>query len=166
MQTPKRKPNPYSLLPKDHHMTKETILKLEQEAIKLEKKIRPKVIEEMQQAAENGDFSENHAYQMAKWKLRGINGRIEEIQNILKRAIPIEIGSKDGKVRIGATVTIEVNGKQKTYQILGAQEANPSAGKISHLSPLGAKLLNNRIGDVIKMETDDGVVEYKIVDVR
>jgi len=147
-------------------MTKEAILKLEKEAEKLEKVTRPKVIEEMQQAAELGDFSENAAYQIAKGRLRGINGRLEEIQEKLKRAIPIELGSSNGRITIGATVVVEVNGRKKTYQILGAQETNPSAGKISHLSPLGKALKGKKAGETTELETENGIVEYKIIEVK
>lgn len=129
-------------------------------------KTRPKLIEEMQLAAANGDFSENHAYQMAKGRLRGLNHRMLIIEEQLKQAIPIEDNKKDGVIRIGSTVILEINGKERTYQILGSQETNPTSGKISHVSPLGQALLNHKAGEIIQVQTENKIVEYKIIKVE
>ena len=148
-------------------MTPEAIKELESELNLIIKKRRPKLIEEMQLAAENGDFSENHAYQMAKHKLRGMNARIEELEKRISRAIPIETGpTKDGKIRIGCQVTLEVNNKVKYFEILGAHETDPSLGKISHLSPLGKILIGKKVGDTAVLENDDRKIEYKILEIK
>lgn len=166
MRIPKRKPSRYSDVNPDPYLTKEAILKLKAELDRMLNKTRPKLIEEMQLAASNGDFSENHAYQMAKGRLRGLNHRILIIEEQLKQAIPIEDNKKDGIIRIGSTVTLEINGKQRTYQILGSQETNPTSGKISHVSPLGLALLNHKAGETIPVQTESKTVEYKIISVE
>lgn len=166
MRIPKRKPSRYSDVNPDPYLTKEAILKLKEELNRMLNKTRPKLIEEMQLAASNGDFSENHAYQMAKGRLRGLNHRMLIIEEQLKQAIPIEDNKKDGIIRIGSTVTLEINGKQRVYQILGSQETNPTSGKISHISPLGKAILNHKAGEIIPVQTEQRTVEYKIISVE
>lgn len=166
MRIPKRKPSRYYDVNPDPYLTKETILKLKAELDRMLNKTRPKLIEEMQLAASNGDFSENHAYQMAKGRLRGLNHRILIIEEQLNQAIPIEENKRDGIIRIGSTVTLEINGKQRTYQILGSQETNPTSGKISHISPLGLALLKHTAGEIISVQTEQRAVEYKIIKVE
>lgn len=166
MRVPRRKPGALALEKPDYHMTPEAIKELENELQKLQKFVLPKALEEMQHAASHGDFSENAAYQIAKGRVRGLNNKIEQLQQRIARAIPIEIGSADGKIRIGATVIVEVNGKERTYQILGAHETDPATGKISHLSPLGLLLLGHKAGDTVSLDNGEKSVEYKIVDVK
>jgi len=166
MRIPKRKPSRYSDVNPDPYLTKSAILKLRQEYDRMLNKNRPKLIEEMQLAAANGDFSENHAYQMAKGRLRGLNHRLLIIEEQLKQAIPIEDNKKDGVIRIGSTVTLEINGKQRTYQILGSQETNPTSGKISHTSPLGQALLNHQAAHTVSVQTEQKVIKYKITKVE
>jgi len=166
MQTPKRKPNPYDLIPQDYYMTPEAIQGLKDELEKLKKHIQPKLIKMMQAAAEHGDFSENHAYQQAKWKLRGVNGRMEKLKNRINKAILIDTSpTKDGIVRIGSKIKVEVKGNEKEYQILGSQEVDLEKNIISHLSPLGSILIGSKKGDKISLEVNDNIVEYEIINV-
>ena len=165
MQTPKRKPNPYDLIPPDYHVSQEKYDSFVREFEKLEKRVRPKVIEEMQAAAEHGDFSENHAYQMAKWRVRGINGRLEKLKKKIDNAIIIEKNIQSDTVQIGSTVVVEVNGMEKEYQILGAEEVDPLIGKISHLSPLGKVLLGHSKGDKVEAEIGDSIKVYTIISI-
>jgi len=110
-----------------------------------------------------GDFSENAAYQMAKWRLRAINYRITTLEEKLKSAVPIDMSeTTSGKVRVGSTVVVEVNGKQIEYQILGSQESNPLKGRVSYLSPLGAALMNHQVGDIVNVKIGEKEIEYKI----
>ena len=165
MQTPYRKPSEYALIPPDFNITQEKFEELEKELKRLMSSSRPRTIDEMQAAAAHGDFSENHPYQSAKAKLRGINDRITQLEKFIAKAIIIT-PSKDGKVHLGSVVTVEVNNKIKEYTILGSQEVNPDKGIISHNSPLGSLLMNHKIGDVVVLDNGDRKVEYKIVEVK
>ena len=166
MQLPKRKIGEYSQIPQDPYLTKSQIKAFEDELSYLKKVKHPRAVKEMQEFAEHGDFSENHAYQMAKRRVRGILGRITALENILKNAIEIEEGSGDGFVGIGSTVTVDVDGTEKTYTILGSQETDPSSGKISHLSPIGSALKGLKKGDEVDVEVGDVIRTYKILDVK
>lgn len=149
MQIPKRRSEilAQSKHHDDHFLTTKAIERIKKTIERLEKVERPKVIEEMQEAATQGDFSENAGYQAAKAQLRRINGRIDHLKEQLKFAIVIPVGSQDGKIRIGSTVTVRMNNHEMTYEILGSHESDPANGRISHLSPIGAAMLQKQVGD-------------------
>ncbi len=166
MQIPKRRSEEQRKRPpNDPYLTEEGILKLGQDIERL-KKSRPKVLKELEIAREMGDFSENAAYSYAKARLRGIDARIFELGERLKQAIPIEVGSSDGAVRLGSAVTVRVNGKEKMYEVVGAQEADPSRGRLSHLSPLGKLLLGHKAGESVLLEVENRKVPYEILAVQ
>jgi len=81
-------------------------------------------------------------------------------------AIVIDEGPSDGPIQIGNRVTVESNGSQRTYQIVGSQETDPKSGRISYLSPIGAALLGHLAGDVATVQIDGRVTEYKIIEVK
>ncbi|MCC6638993.1 GreA/GreB family elongation factor [Candidatus Falkowbacteria bacterium] len=162
MQTPKRKPSEYALIPPDFNITQEKLDEFQDELQHLISVSRPKTIDDMQAAAAHGDFSENHPYQSAKARLRGINDRITQLEKFIAKAIIIR-PHNDGFVHLGSKVTVEVNNKIKEYTILGSQEVNPDAGVISHNSPLGSLLMNHAVGDVVILDNGEKRVEYKIV---
>ena len=147
----------------DTYLTAAAIARLKDDLVRSEKE-RPKAAEDVARYKEMGDLSENAAYQEAKFQLRRINSRIESIKERLKRAVVIdEDAGAGGVVRVGATVTIRMNGQEKTYQIVGSQEADPSRGRISHLSPLGQLLIGKRAGDTVTREADDKKTMVEII---
>ena len=150
---------------RDPFITKEKFIELQNKLERL-KKSRPALIEEVQRLAQMGDFSENAAYQMAKGKLRGLNQRILEIEDQINHAEIIEPTNDKDVVRVGHKVTIEINGRQKTYQILGSSESDPSRGIISRNSPLGEALLGGRVGDSVDVRLAGKSVEYKIIEIE
>jgi len=166
MRTPIRKPGAYSHLKPDPHLTREKFLELKNKLEKLKKVSRPRVAEEVKLLASDGDFSENAGYQMAKGRLRGINQRILDIEDHLKRAIIIRPPGNYGRVRLGCRVCVKVNGQEKTYLILGSSETNPSAGVISHNSKIGSALLGHKVGDTIIVDLPKGEAEYKILNIE
>lgn len=166
MQVPKRKPGKHAPGPADYHLTHEAIRKLKEELERIETHVRPRAVEELRRTREMGDLSENFAYSAAKGKLLGLDTRIMEIKERLKNAIPISHGAAaDGSVRIGATVTLDMNGKTRVYDIVGSQESDPGKGLISHLSPLGAALLGKKPGATVEVEANGKRVTYVIVKV-
>jgi transcription elongation factor GreA len=166
MQTPQRKLGKYAHLKPDPHLTEAKYLDLKYKLERLKKHSQPKAIDEVKRLAEMGDFSENAAYQIAKGRLRGINQGIIDIENHLKRAIIIKTSANKETVQLGHFVTVLINGKEKTYQLLGSSETNPSLGVISHNSPLGSALLGSRLGEIIKVKMLNGIKDYKIIKIE
>ena len=128
---------------------------------------RTEIAKNLEYARSLGDLSENAEYQDARARLSRIDGRIFGLQERLKNAILInENAGQSGLAQIGSTVVLRVQGEEKTYQILGSQETNPSRGRISCLSPLGAALLDHVAHESITVNTPQGAIVYEIVDVK
>jgi len=165
MQIPKRKSEKNIQSNNDPYVTAQKADELQKELERLIKIARPRASDEVAELAKHGDFSENAAYQMAKGKLRGINNRILILQDKLNNAIIIEC-TPGNCVQLGSQVTVEVNGAQKNFQILGSQETNPQKGIISHLSPIGAALLGHKLNDEVEIEINGQNLKYKIIKIE
>ncbi|MFH1207133.1 MAG: GreA/GreB family elongation factor [Patescibacteria group bacterium] len=152
MRVPIRKPGQYTHYKPDPHVTAEKLQEFKDELEKLKHGVQPRAISEVKRLAELGDFSENAAYQIAKGKLRGLNERIQELEDAIKKAIVITHNSHAGSIQIGSRVTIEMDGKQKIYQLLGSAESDPDQGIISHTSPLGSALIGKKLGDTFTVK--------------
>lgn len=162
MRVPKRKSEEGVNHVVDPHITQ---AKYDELAGKLEriKNSIPALAQEVMWHAKNGDFSENAPYQIAKGRLRGANQRILELNDLINRAVIIAPATTDGRVQLGSTVTVEINGGVKTYRILGSAETNPEKGVISHNSPLGAALMGHQAGEIVKLRLNRKEAEYKII---
>jgi transcription elongation factor GreA len=127
----------------------------------------PDLIAEAGRTAAYGDRSENDEYKEAKSILRRTHRQILSIEDQLKRAITVESGrNAKGIVQLGSTVLLKLNGGARhTFQILGPHETNPGKGRISHQSPLGAMLINHKEGDIVAIQTANGIKEYQIVEI-
>ncbi len=167
MQTPKRRGEWRRQLGlADEYLTPDAIQKLKQDLARLEK-ARPAALEELQRTREMGDLSENVAYGEAKAHVGRINGGILNIRERLRLAKTIQTGANtSGRVAIGTTVEVEVNGKIKKFQILGTQQADPNSGKISFHSPVGAALMGKKAGDMARVRMKDKEIEYRIIKVE
>ncbi len=149
------------------HLTKDGLEKLKRTLVDLQKVQLPQAIEDVKRTAEFGDFSENAEYQEAKSRLRRIHARIFSIGEELKRVSVITHDAQEvGHVQLGSTVVLETNGTQKNYHIVGPHEANPVKGKISHVSPLGSRLVGKTVGEIVHIPTTQGEIEYKIVSIE
>lgn len=166
MQIPKRKPGKFSQTAQDTLLTQSKFDELGKELERLKKIVRPKAMEEVARLAETGDFSENAGYQNAKGRLRGINQRMLEIENELRRAEIIQPNKQTRSVDIGHTVTITNGEKIMSYQILGSAETNPTKGVISHTSPLGTLLMGRKVGEKIKLSLSNNKMEYTILKIE
>lgn len=166
MRTPQRKPGIYAGLKPDQNITIEKFNELTAKLEKLKKISQPRAIIEVKHLALDGDFSENAAYQIAKGRLRGINQRITDITDHLKRAVIIKHDKNNNRVRLGHHVTVEINNKEKTYLILGSSEADVSKNIISNNSPIGSALMGKMVGDVAKVQLTTKIVEYKIIKIK
>lgn len=144
------------------YLTEEGFKKIKEELEYLKTIKRQEVAERIHSAKELGDLSENAEYSAAKDDKAETEARISEIEQILKEAIIIEEPKKIGIVQVGSTIIVENSEGSRKYMIVGRNEANPSEGKISNESPIGAAFLGKKINDQVKIHTPKGNVEYKI----
>jgi len=151
---------------KKYLLTSEGLVKLNEELKELINNKRPDVIERIREAASHGDLSENADYSQAREEQSFIEGRIQEIEDIIKNAEIITTTSHGNTVSIGTTVSIKANGNGKKYTIVGSNEANPKEGKISNESAVGKSLLGRKVGEKFKVAAPAGDIEYEIVSIE
>ncbi len=132
---------------------------LERELVRIERDELPPTLASMQFALTLGDFSENAEYQEAKGKLARLHTRVLTINDRLRRAILLTetLDSQDAPscVQLGSRVRVRVGEKERLYQLVGSHEANPSAGRLSHRSPVGAALIGKRVGESVSISRED-----------
>src|SRR5262245_27549813 len=129
---------------------------------------RPKLVETITWAAGNGDRSENGDYIYGKRKLREIDRRIRFLSKRLDSAVVVENAGKDhDRVYFGATVTVaDESGAERTVSIVGVDELDPTAGRVSWISPIATALFKASVGDVVTLRTPHGTEELEIVAIR
>lgn len=147
-------------------LTADGLSKLQEELRVLKDERRKEVIERIQEAVAHGDLSENADYAQAKEEQAFIEGRVQEIEDMIKNAEIIEHNGNYSMVGIGSSVTVQLNGKEYKYTIVGSNEANPAAGKISNESLVGKSLLGHKVGDTVVVETAVGKNEYQILSIE
>ena len=129
---------------------------------------RHQVADRIKQAKEYGDLSENAEYQDAKDEQAFVEGRILELEHIVKSAIAVDNnGGQKGRIFIGSKVKVDKDkGQILEFEIVGSMEADPVNGKISIESPLGAALMDKKVGDEVTVELPAGLVKYKILEIN
>lgn len=151
-------------------LTKAGYRKLEEELEYLRTVKRKEVAERLHEAAESslGEFVEDPEFEAAKNEQSFVEGRIRELELLLANAKVITKRRKtNGMVEIGSTVVIrEGRRKPEEYLIVGAAEANPREGKISHQSPLGMALVGAKEGDKVEVEAPSGSFTVRVVEVK
>lgn len=145
-------------------ITEEGLKKLKDELTYLKEEKVPEVAKRIQIARDQGDISENAEYDDAKHEQAVIEGKIKELEDIIKSA-KISKGSSKGEVSVGSKVKVHVSGQEMELHIVGAMEANPQERKISHNSPIGAALVGKRVGDSVEVEAPVGTITYDIVEI-
>ncbi len=151
------------------YLTAEGKAKLENEYKELLEIKRPELAAKLKEAIAQGDLKENADYHDAKEQQAFLEGRIKEIESILRSAVLIEENtSSKGRIVVGSEVTVLEDGEDtpETYKIVGAAEAHPAQGRISNESPLGAALLTKKKGDKVTVKSPDGETRFKVVDVK
>ena len=127
---------------------------------------RPEMQRQVGAAAAEGDRSENAAYTYGKMRLRDIDRRLRELDEIIDHAKVVSTNAPaDGSIRFGATVTLQdkKTNRQRIYTLVGVQEIDPIAGRISVNSPVGMALIGKKQGDSVTIEIPRGKVEYVII---
>ncbi|HSG43204.1 MAG TPA: transcription elongation factor GreA [Anaerolineales bacterium] len=151
---------------KEQYLTPEGEKKLRTELAELTGAKREEIANRLRSAIQMGDLSENADYHKAKEDQSFLEGRIQEIEAILRTATIIEKKQSD-VVTVGSKVTIqEDNFDPETYDLVGAKEADPRNGKISNESPFGKALIDHKVGDVVEAETPGGKTKLKILKVE
>jgi len=146
-------------------MTADGVAKLQQRLEYLQNERRQEVAERIKSAIALGDLSENSEYEDAKNEQAFLEGEIVSIQQTLKNVQIIEDDSSNAdEVALGKTVTLIHTGNQseRTYTVVGAEEADLFANKISNESPVGAAIIGHRVGDEVKINTPNGEIFYII----
>jgi len=151
---------------KDFYLTAEGVANLKQELDDLVANQRPKIAGRLKEAKEYGDLSENAQWDDAKDQQAFVEGRISEIENILKHSVVIEQPKGNDTVGMGSVVHVEVEDGVQEYTIVGSPEANPELGKISNESPIGKALLGSKKGDQVEVETPSGKMTFKIKHIK
>tara|TARA_B100000949_G_C14161059_1_gene399105 strand:+ start:224 stop:700 length:477 start_codon:yes stop_codon:yes gene_type:complete len=153
-----------------HPMTKFGAEALQKELQRLKNKERPRIIEAIATARAHGDLKENAEYHAAREQQSFNEGRIQELEAKLSHAQVVDITSlqNNGKVVFGATVTLvnTKNDQEICYQIVGEDEADIKANKISYSSPIARAIISKEVDDTVAVKTPDGIVEYEIVEVE
>lgn len=146
------------------YLTQEGLDELKNEHKELSTVRRPEVVQRLSEARDQGDLSENAEYHAAREELAFIDGRIDELEEILKQVELIGTVKSDN-VGLGSKVTLKVNGKDEIYSVVGEWEADPKERKISHESPLGKALMGKAIGETVEVTAPAGKISYTVVSV-
>lgn len=154
------------MIDQNQYFTQEGLERLKGELKEREEVTRLEIAKRLKEAKEEGDISENAAFDSAKEDQAKNEGRIEEIKAILENAVVFEGGSIKGIIRVGSSVKVESVSGVNDYVIVGAAESDPAKGFISNESPLGRAFISHKKGDKVKVNTPKGEVEYKIKEVK
>jgi len=150
-------------------MTANGFAQLKEELRWRQQEERPRIIEAISEARAHGDLSENAEYHAAKEAQSHNEGRIGELEDLISRAEVIDISKLSGSnVKFGATVTLadEDTDEERVYQIVGDQEADVKAGRISISSPIARALIGKEEGDSVEVQAPGGARGYEIVSVK
>jgi len=152
----------------DIFLTKEGIQKIKEELEELKGSARAELAARLRAAIEMGDLSENADYIKAKEDQGFIEGKIQELEETLRRVKVIAQGNNSSdEVQIGSSVVIIEEGYQKEIiHIVGSKEADPDSGKLSYESPIGSALLEHKVGDIVRVKTPKGRINFKIIEIK
>ena len=149
------------------YLTAEGKAKLKIELEELKGPRREELSRRLRSAIQMGDLSENADYHKAKEDQGFLEGRIQEIEAVLRNAVIIEKSANTDVVSIGDNVTIQEEGfSPETYQVVGAREADPRNGRISNESPIGSAMMDHKVGDIVEADTPGGRMKFKILKIE
>jgi transcription elongation factor GreA len=150
------------------YLTREGAEKLRKELVELKGPAREALSKRLRSAIQQGDLSENADYHAAKEEQGFLEGRIQELERILKNVTIIDDTQRDNSVvAVGNHVTVEEEGiGEDTFFIVGPKEANPMNGRISFESPIGKALMEKKVGETVSITTPNGTITMKIVSIK
>jgi len=147
------------------YMSQQKLENLKEEMGHLKNVKIPTIAERIDEAKQMGDLSENAEYHAARDEMVWAKSRVIELGHLIDNSEIIS-EEKSDYVQIGSTIVVKVNGKEKEYTIVGAQEADPITGKISNESPLGSAFLGRKKKEEIQVDLPAGVQVYKILEIK
>lgn len=152
----------------ESYLTRDGEAALRRELKQLVETRRPALARKLKDAVAQGDLKENADYHDAKEQLGFVEGRVQHIESVLRKAIIVDDADVSDEVRVGSTVVIQEVGtdENEEYRIVGSAEANPRQRKISQKSPIGSALLGKQVGKKVSVTTPDGEIRFKIVEIR
>ncbi len=151
------------------YMTKEGATRIQAELDHLWKVERPDVVDQVREAADLGDRSENAAYIYGKKRLREIDSRLRYLRHKIEGVVVVDVTEQvnPGFVQFGAVVTVvDEDEQESTWRLVDKDESDPKAGRISVQSPIGRALLGKREGDFVEIELPRGPVGYELTRIR
>lgn len=150
----------------EKYITAEGLEKLKKELVYLKETKRKEIAERLAKCIAFGDLSENSEYHETKENQGFLEGRILELEDIIKNATIVSGEIKNQFAQVGSTVLVKAGDSTEKFKLVGIEEADPLKGKISINSPLGKALMNQPKGVVIKINTPEGKIQYKIVKIE
>jgi transcription elongation factor GreA len=154
-------------MPEAMYLTPEGMEKLQQELEQLKGPRRRDLARRLRSAIQMGDLSENADYHKAKEDQGFLEGRIQEIEYLLRNAVIIQKNATAGVVGLGHHITIqEGSSPPETYHLVGASEADPGNGRISNESPIGRALADRKVGEVVEVEAPGGRLRFTILKIE
>jgi transcription elongation factor GreA len=147
------------------YISKEALQELRDELAHRERELRKQITQQIASAKEQGDLSENFEYQDAKDRQAENEQRIAYLQDFIRNAHIIEPSSSDS-IELGSSFTVKKDGEESSFSLVGATEANPMEGKLSHESPIGKAFLGHGAGDTVTVEVPNGSVSYTILSIN
>jgi transcription elongation factor GreA len=149
------------------YLTSEGLTRIKEELKELTGSRRKELAARLRSAIQMGDLSENADYHKAKEDQAFLEGRIQELEYLVRNVVIIEKNKKSDMVGVGSHITIqEANQPKETYHLVGPKEADPRNGRISHESPIGRALMEHRVGDVVEVDTPAGKTNFKIISIE
>lgn len=150
------------------YLTPEGLENLKEELDELVNVRRPELAKRLRKAIQQGDLSENADYIQGKEEQGFLEGRVQQIEAMLRNAVIIEDQGATDEVRLGSHVTVleEGGSESELYHLVGSAEADPLNGKISKASPLGQALLGAKVGDTVAIEAPVGEVRFEVVSIE
>jgi transcription elongation factor GreA len=147
-------------------LTKKGLEKIQAELKDLKENKRKDIRERIKTAKEYGDLSENSEYSDAKEQQAFIEGRIQELENLIKKVKVVDKKKNITHVSVGDKVTLQIEGDKEVYEVVGVNESDPASGKISCESPIAESLLDHKVGDIVEFPTPDGKMDCKILKIE
>ena len=155
---------------KETILTAEGLRKLKEELAQRKGEIREEIVERLKEARAQGDLSENSEYDQAKEDQGKNEGRILELEQMIKTATIIDDSASKaaGIVSLGSTVLLKdvETGDEETYTIVGTTEADPFENRISNESPVGKALIGAHTNDIVEVEMPSGIMKYKVLEIQ
>ena len=148
------------------YLSAEALEKVKQEVHMLKTVKRQEIAGRLEHAKSLGDLSENAEYQEAKEEQTLVEQRIAEFEERIREAVVMVRPTKTDKVSVGSTVRATSGKREIVYTIVGSEEANPAAGKVSNESPLGKAFLGKKVGEHVEVKAPAGSTVYTVVEIQ